>query len=286
VLTGFVKEESPEQITLVAADGKSQEIRVSEIDERALGHTSLMPEGLARDLAPQEFADLIAYLENLRTSGQGTPGSAVTGPVSLPPGFTRTCVGAAITGATAMEVAPDGRVFICEQTGALRIVKGDQLLDQPFVTLEVDSTWERGLIGVAIDPEFAKSQHIYVTYVAPKPYAHHCVSRFTACGDKAEPGSEIILLEGDDQTKLGGSVSVPTAGSTWLLVSRPRGLPRSAWTPFRESCSASILTVLFQRITPSTSEPRASTARSGRLACATHSLLQCSPAPGESSSTT
>ena len=61
-----------------------------------------------------------------------------------------------ITGATAMAVAPDGRVFVCEQTGALRIVKNDVLLPEPFVTVKVDSFWERGLIGVALDPGFPK----------------------------------------------------------------------------------------------------------------------------------
>jgi glucose/arabinose dehydrogenase len=42
--------------------------------------------------------------------------------------------------------------------------------------------------------------------VAARPYPHHVVSRFTAHGDVAEPGSERILLKGDDQTKLGGEV--------------------------------------------------------------------------------
>ena len=38
------------------------------------------------------------------------------------------------------------------------------------------------------------------------PYPHHRVSRFTAKGDAAAPGSEVILLKGDNQTKLGGGV--------------------------------------------------------------------------------
>ena len=45
-----------------------------------------------------------------------------------------------------------------------------------------------------------------MTYVSPAPFVHHVVSRFTAKGDQALPGSEKVLLEGDDQSKLGGSI--------------------------------------------------------------------------------
>ncbi|HMJ66548.1 MAG TPA: PQQ-dependent sugar dehydrogenase, partial [Candidatus Binatia bacterium] len=102
--------------------------------------------------------------------------------------------------------APDGRVFIAEQTGTLRVVKDDKLLPAPFLTVTVDSYWERGLIGVTLDPDFPKTSHIFVLYVAAQPYPHHRLSRFTAEGDRALPGSEVILFEGDDQTKLGGTI--------------------------------------------------------------------------------
>ena len=131
---------------------------------------------------------------------------ASSGIADLPEGFSEKVVATGITGATALAVAPDGRVFVCEQTGTLRVVKDDKLLDKPFLTVVVDSSWERGLIGVTLDQDFPKQPHVYVVYVAPKPYPHHVVSRFTAKGDAAEPNSEVVLLEGDDQSKLGGSV--------------------------------------------------------------------------------
>jgi glucose/arabinose dehydrogenase len=122
----------------------------------------------------------------------------------LPDGFSDSLVATGLTGATALAVAPDGRVFVCEQVGALRVVKDDRLLPTPFLTVAVDSYWERGLIGVTLDPDFPRRPYVYVCYVAAKPYTHHRVSRFTAAGDVAEPGSEVVLLEGDDQSKLGG----------------------------------------------------------------------------------
>jgi putative heme-binding domain-containing protein len=206
VLAGVVQGESADALTLVDADGRRTVLRQAEVEERKLGEASLMPANLVAGLSPRDFADLVAYLEGLRSAAQPTPGSGVTGPVVLPPGFTWTPVAGGITGATAMEVAPDGRAFVCEQTGTLRVVKDDILLPRPFATLAVDSFWERGLIGVALDPNFARNGYVYVCYVAHRPYPHHRISRLTAAGDVAAEGSEAVLFEGDDQTRLGGSV--------------------------------------------------------------------------------
>jgi uncharacterized repeat protein (TIGR03806 family) len=124
----------------------------------------------------------------------------------LPEGFTETALVTGINGATAMDFAPDGRLFVCEQTGALRVVQNDVLLPRPFLTVKVDSSWERGLLGVAFDPHFDKNNYVYVNYISPDPYPHHRISRFTADGDTAALGSEVVLFEGDDQNKLGGGV--------------------------------------------------------------------------------
>ncbi len=122
----------------------------------------------------------------------------------LSSGFSWTEVASGITGSTALAVAPDSRVFVCEQTGALRVVRDGRLLEKPFLRVEVDSWWERGLIGVVLDPQFARNGFVYVCYVAKTPYPHHKISRFTARGDVAIEGSEVVLLEGDDQAPIGG----------------------------------------------------------------------------------
>src|SRR5262249_36565559 len=54
--------------------------------------------------------------------------------------------------------------------------------------------------------DFPRTPHLYVCYVAKAPYPHHVVGRFTIEGDHSAPDSERILLEGDDQRKLGGKV--------------------------------------------------------------------------------
>lgn len=203
-LSGIVVSESDEGITLVDAANKATKVARDDVEERSTSPTSLMPANLTANLSPAEFTDLIAYLETLHAGRRPSPGEGIAGSVMLPEGFNATTIAIGLTGGTTLEVAPDGRVFVCEQTGALRIVKNDKLLAEPFVTLNVTSTWERGLIGVTLDPDFPRTPHVYVCYVTAKPYPHHVISRLTADGDKAVEGSEKILFEADDQTKLGG----------------------------------------------------------------------------------
>ena len=96
---------------------------------------------------------------------------------------------------TAMAFAPDGRLFVCQQSGKLRIVQNANLLATPFLTLNVDDAGERGLLGVAFDPNFATNDFVYAYYTATSPTIHNRVSRFTANGNVAVPGSEVVLLE-------------------------------------------------------------------------------------------
>ena len=83
---------------------------------------------------------------------------------SLPAGFTETLVAGGLSAPTAMQFAPDGRLFVCEQGGRLRVVKDGTLLPTPFLTLTVSSAGERGLLGVAFDPGFA-TNHFPSSYL-------------------------------------------------------------------------------------------------------------------------
>ncbi len=112
----------------------------------------------------------------------------------VPAGFTRN--EAWITGlsnATAFAQAPDGRIFAAQQGGALRVVKNNVLLTPPMLSVTVDSSGERGLIGVTLHPNFATNGYVYVYYTTAANGTHNRVSRFTAAGDTAS--SELILVE-------------------------------------------------------------------------------------------
>lgn len=121
-------------------------------------------------------------------------GVRVANGATVPTGFTDSVVTAGLTDPTAMALAPDGRIFVCEQGGRLRVIKNGVLLSTPFLTVTVDSRGERGLLGVAFDPNFVSNQLVYVYYTVPSP-AHNRVSRFIASGDVALAGSETILLD-------------------------------------------------------------------------------------------
>ena len=71
---------------------------------------------------------------------------------ALPPGFIDELITDGIAAPTAIAVAPDGRLFVTEQGGAVSVVKGGVLLSQPFVQLSVNSSGERGLLGIAFIP--------------------------------------------------------------------------------------------------------------------------------------
>jgi glucose/arabinose dehydrogenase len=116
-------------------------------------------------------------------------------PATLPAGFSETTIASTLTNPTAMAMAPDGRIFVCQQGGALRVIKNNALLATPFVSLTVNSDGERGLLGVAFDPDFLTNHYVYVYYTATTPAIHNRISRFTANGDVAAGGSEVVLLD-------------------------------------------------------------------------------------------
>ena len=96
-----------------------------------------------------------------------------------------------------MAFAPDGRIFVAQQGGSLRVIKNNVLLATPFVSLAVNSSGERGLIGIALDPDFSINNYVYLYYTANLPQVHNRISRFTANGDEVLAGSETIILELD-----------------------------------------------------------------------------------------
>ncbi|HWA17295.1 MAG TPA: Ig-like domain-containing protein, partial [Gemmatimonadales bacterium] len=120
------------------------------------------------------------------------------GSQNIQSGFTRTLLASGISGqATAMARAPDGRFFVAQQSGQLRVVKNGTLLTKPFVTVSVNTVQERGLLGVAFDPDYASNRYVYIYYTTSAAPIHNRVSRFTASlanPDTAETGSEFQIL--------------------------------------------------------------------------------------------
>lgn len=64
----------------------------------------------------------------------------------------------------AIDFAPDGRIFVSERPSRIRVIKDNQLLPEPWMTLDVAESGESGLLGLALDPQFAQNGFVYVAY--------------------------------------------------------------------------------------------------------------------------
>lgn len=102
---------------------------------------------------------------------------------------------------TSMAFAPDGRIFVAEKHGAIRIIRGGEVTT--FATFEVSAFNERGLLGIALDPDFEHSPYVYAYYTYPAGVtpgstysgAHGRIVRIRANGDAPDANGEQALLE-------------------------------------------------------------------------------------------
>ncbi len=161
---------------------------------------------------PKHFAAVIVFILAAVSAIHGA---------TLPAGFTETQI-SGLANPTAMELAPDGRIFVCLQEGGLRVIKNGALLPTPFLTLSVDATGERGLLGIAFDPNFANNNFLYLYYTVSTTPRHNRVSRFTANGDVVVPGSETIIWELDNLSAAtnhnGGAIHFGPDGKLYIAV--------------------------------------------------------------------
>ncbi len=64
----------------------------------------------------------------------------------------------------ALAFAPDGALYLTERPGRLRLVRAGRLEPTPLATLLVAAVGESGLMGLALDPDFARTGRFYVCY--------------------------------------------------------------------------------------------------------------------------
>jgi glucose/arabinose dehydrogenase len=146
---------------------------------------------------------------------------------TLPANFTESLMGASISNGTNMAFAPDGRLFVTQQTGQLRVIEHGVLQATPFVTVPTYTsvTGERGLLGIAFDPDYFNNHYLYVYYTVSASPAHNRVSRFTADPNNqnvALAGSETVLLDLDNLSSAtnhnGGSIHFGPDGKLYISV--------------------------------------------------------------------
>jgi glucose/arabinose dehydrogenase/chitodextrinase len=128
-------------------------------------------------------------------------------------------IGSGLTNPTGFDIAPDGRVFVLQQSGAVRIYKNGQLLATPFATLPTTQAGgDLGLLGIAFDPNFNTNHYVYFYYTSDE--SHNTLARFDATGDTASGGPFILYqsLDITQQFHAGGTVEFGPDGKIYLSI--------------------------------------------------------------------
>jgi len=141
---------------------------------------------------------------------------------TVPSGFVDGAFGGGLSSATAMAFAPDGRLFVLQQTGEVKVIKNGTLLGTNFMSISVDSSGERGLLGIAFDPNFTTNNYIYLYYTVPTGSIHNRIIRVTANGDVVLAGSTLTLVDLDNLTGAtnhnGGAMHFRADGKLYVAV--------------------------------------------------------------------
>lgn len=106
---------------------------------------------------------------------------------------------------TGFAFTPDGRALITEKAGRVKIWKDGVLYGQPLIDIraEVTDFNDRGLLGIAIDPDFARNGFVYLSFVHDPPGAARDsaeprkgrIVRYTVAGDVVRPNSARVILD-------------------------------------------------------------------------------------------
>ena len=131
----------------------------------------------------------------------GCHSSDATGPGdTLPPGLTLKLNPFVTSGLTSpvflTQPLNDGRIFVVEQGGTIRVIKDSVLQSTPFldITARVLSGGERGLLSVAFHPHYA-TNHFFYVYFTTQPNGDIRIERFIATtADVADPSTSKVII--------------------------------------------------------------------------------------------
>lgn len=143
---------------------------------------------------------------------------------TYPANFSQVQVATGLSSPTTMAFAPDGRLFICQQSGAIKILKNGALLGTNFASFSVNSSGERGLLGLAFDPDFATNRYLYI-YHTLADGSRNRLTRIRASStnpDLMESGSATTLLDFDALSSAtnhnGGFIKFGTDGKLYVAI--------------------------------------------------------------------
>ena len=96
----------------------------------------------------------------------------------------------------ALAFAPDGRLFVTERPGRIRIVQDGVLQEEPLASLDVARVGESGLMGIALDPAFETNGYVYVcySYFGEGSQIRNRIARLT--DEDGRGGDHTVLVDG------------------------------------------------------------------------------------------
>ncbi len=156
---------------------------------------------------------------------------------SVPAGFTDRQIAIGFTSPTSMTSLPDGRLIVLQQDGVVRVIKADALLPTNFYAFaNVDSSNERGCLGVVADPNFTTNHYLYF-YCTTQVGAvtRNRVLRLTEAADIAIAGSERVIFELPDVPvsttwHMGGAMRFGIDGKLYVAVGNHENNPQPVAT--------------------------------------------------------
>ncbi|EID52994.1 ThuA domain-containing protein [Saccharomonospora xinjiangensis] len=157
--------------------------------------------GLARVWATAMGHDTAAYSEELFIQhilgGVRTAARTVDADCSatVDSAFEKVALDTNTQAPTAMDIAPDGRVFYTEILGRVMVYDPAAESTSTAMELPVYSGGEDGLVGLVLDPDFSENGWVYLYYSPPGEEEINRVSRFTVEGNTISQGTEAKILD-------------------------------------------------------------------------------------------
>ena len=154
---------------------------------------------------------------------------------TFPAGFSEVKIADKLNSPTAMAVAPDGRIFVTQQGGAIRIIKNDVLLPTPFFTVTTGAYDEQGLSGIAFDPDFGSNGFVYVSYSPANGNnrTHQRISRITIQGDAGSDETTLFEMpQSNLPYHLAGALLFGNDGSLYVSTGEGVGTDAQSDTNF------------------------------------------------------